>query len=160
VVSRPVLQRLLEWVQTNTPGDADPTGDMTDEVLKAQAIQDPAQAENLIAIEKARAASALQLETVRGMMKLRLAALIGLMGLAALAIIVTAAVFVMDKAADLKLSWPPVGTSALTVAGAGLSSLVAWWVRRTLIRRRATRTSAENPPESRTEDDQNPVGAP
>ncbi|WP_328557756.1 MULTISPECIES: hypothetical protein [unclassified Streptomyces] len=160
MVSRPVLQRLLEWVQTNTPGDADPTGDMTDEVLKAQAIQDPAQAENLIAIEKARAASALQLETVRGMMKLRLAALIGLMGLAALAIIVTAAVFVMDKAADLKLSWPPVGTSALTVAGAGLSSLVAWWMRRTLIRRRATRTSAENPPESRTEDDQNPVGAP
>jgi hypothetical protein len=160
VVSRPVWQRLLEWVQTNTPGDAGQPGDMTDEVLKAQAIQDPAQAASLIAIEKARAENALQLETARGMIKVRLVALFGVIGLAALVILVMAALFVIDKAARLKLPWPPVGTSALTVVGAGLSSAVAWWWRRAVTRRRAARASAENPPGNRTEDDQNPVGAP
>lgn len=48
---------------------------MTDAALKAQAIQNPGQAESLIAIKKACTENALQLETAPcGMMKLRLAA--------------------------------------------------------------------------------------
>ncbi|MFJ6086912.1 hypothetical protein ACIQI8_36555 [Streptomyces sp. NPDC092369] len=160
MVSRPVFQRLLEWMQTNMPADTGQTGDMTDEVLKAQAIQDPAQVKNLIEIERARAENTRRLETARGEMKLKLVTRLIAAGLVALAVLVVAALFVIDKAARLKLPWPPVGTSALTVVGAGLSSAVAWWVRRAVIRRRAARTSAANPPESRTEGDQNPVGAP
>jgi hypothetical protein len=160
VVSRPVWQRLLEWVQTNTPGDTGQPGDMTDEVLKAQAIQDPAQVESLIALERARAENALQLESARGMMKLQLVTRIGVIALVGLVTLALIAAFVIDKAARLKLPWPPAGTSALTVVGAGLSSAVAWWWRRTVTRRRAARASAENPPGNRTEDDQNPVGAP
>jgi len=164
VVSRPVWQRLLEWVQTNTPGDTDPAGDMTDEILKAQAIEDPAKTQSLIALENARSENDLRLADLNWTNRLRMLALAGAICLIALAILVAGAVaatvFVMDKAARLKLSWPPAGTSALTFACASLSSAAAWRVGRAVIRRRAARASAENPPGNRTEDDQNPVGAP
>ncbi|MFI5888212.1 hypothetical protein [Streptomyces sp. NPDC051554] len=64
---------------------------MADAALKAQAIQNPGQAESLIAIKKACTENALQLETAPcGMMKLRLAALLGVIGPADLITLVLA----------------------------------------------------------------------
>lgn len=160
MVSRSIGQRLLEWVRTNTLGGAEQTEDPTDQALMAQAIQDPAQAQNLIAIERARAENTLQLETARGQMRLRMAARLGLIGLGALLIVVAAVAFVLNRAASLRLSLPAAGTGSLTVAGTMLLSALAWWGKRAHTRRRSARTNEGNPPENHTEGDQNPVGAP
>ncbi|MET7987668.1 hypothetical protein [Streptomyces sp. NPDC005281] len=137
---------------------------MTDEVLKAQAIQDPAATQNLIAIENARAERDRQLAELNGANRLRMLALAGVIALMGLAIVVMGVVagtaFVVDKAGRLKLSWRPVGTSILTVVGGGLSTAAVWALKAWSIRRRAARAIAENPPENRTEGDQNQVGAP
>ncbi|MEV8034891.1 hypothetical protein [Streptomyces sp. NPDC086182] len=171
MVTRPIWQRLLEWAQTNPPTAAEPAGDLTDEGLIAQAIGDSVQADALIAIEKARAANTLQLENARAENTLRLEkarasgkfrmlALGGAIGLSALALLLAAALWVINKAGDLKLPFPAIGTSALSVIGAALSAALAWWGRRAHARRRATRTSAGNPPENRAEGGQNPVRTP
>ncbi|WP_328688102.1 hypothetical protein OHA74_53205 [Streptomyces phaeochromogenes] len=155
---------MLEWVQTSTPSDTDPAGDKTDEILEEQPIKDPEKAQSLIAIENARSERDLRLAEPNWTNRLRILALAGAICLIALMILVAGAVagavFVVDKAARLKLSWPPAGTSTLTFACASLSGAAAWRVGQAVLRRRAARASAENPPESRTEDDQNPVGAP
>ncbi|MFE7932188.1 hypothetical protein ACFU6S_26365 [Streptomyces sp. NPDC057456] len=171
MVSRPIWQRLLEWAQTNPLTGAEPAGDLTDEGLVAQAIGDSVQADTLIAIEKARAANTLQLENARAENTLRLEearavrqfrmlALRGAIGLGALMLVLAAALYVIDKAGDLKLSFPPIGTSALSVIGAALSAGLAWWGRRVHSRRRVARTSAGSPPENRAEGDQDPVATP
>jgi hypothetical protein len=155
---------MLEWVQTSTPGDTDPTGNKTDEILEEQAIKDPEKARSPIARENTRSENDPRLPELNWTNKLRTLALAGAICLIVLMILVAGAVagavFVVDKAARLKLSWPPAGTSTLTLAGASLLGAAAWRVGQAVLRRRAARTSAENPPESRTEDDQNPVGAP
>ncbi|WP_406485801.1 hypothetical protein [Streptomyces phaeochromogenes] len=169
MVSRSIWQRLLDWLQTNPLTGTEPAGDLTDEGLVAQAIGDSVQADTLIAIESARAANTLQLENARAANTLRLQealavrqlhmlALRGVIGLIALALFLAAALYVINKAADLKLSIPPIGTGALTMIGGALSTALAWWGRRSYARRRAARTSAGNPPESRAEGDQSPVG--
>ncbi|WP_328674921.1 hypothetical protein [Streptomyces sp. NBC_00343] len=164
MVSKPIWQRMLEWVGTSTSGDADPADDKTGESLDIQAIENPEKAQSLIAIENARSENDLRLAELNWTNKLRMLALAGAICLVALMVLVAGAVagavFVVDKAARLKLSWPPAGTSALTLVGASLSSAAAWRAGRAVLRRRAARASAENPPGSRTEDDQNPVGAP
>ncbi|ALV30768.1 hypothetical protein AS200_00655 [Streptomyces sp. CdTB01] len=155
-------QRMLEWVQTSTPGDTDPAGDTTEEVLEEQAVKDAEKAQSLIALEHARSGD-LRLAGPDWMNKPRRLVLAGVICLIALAILVAGAVagavFVVHNAARLKLPWPPAGTSTLTLVGASLLGAAAWRVGQAL-RRRAVRARAQNPPASRTEDDQNPVGAP
>jgi hypothetical protein len=164
VVFRPKWQRMLEWMQTSTPVDTDPTGGKTDEILEEQAIKDPEKAQSLIARENARSENDPRLPALNRTNKLRTLALAGAICLIALmilaAVAVAGAMFVVDKAARLELSWPPAGTSTLTLVGASLLGAAAWRVGQAVLRRRTARASAENPPESRTEDDQNPVGAP
>ncbi|MCX5000829.1 hypothetical protein OG739_36710 [Streptomyces longwoodensis] len=163
MVSRPIWQRMLEWVQTSTPGDTESAGGKTEEASEEQASKDPAQAQSLIAREHARSGH-LRLPEPDWTNKLRILFLAGaafLIALAALvAGIVAGVVFVVHNAARLKLPWPPAGTSTLTLAVASLLGATAWRVGQAILRRRAVRATAQNPPESRTEDDQNPVAAP
>ena len=163
MVFRPIRQRMLEWVQTSTPGDTDPAGDKTEAVLEEQALKDPEKAQSLIAIEHARSGD-LRMAEPNWTSKPRVLVFAGAICLIGLAIFVAGAVagavFVVDKAARLKLPWPPAGTSTLTLVGASLLGAAVWRVVQAVLRRRAVRASAENPPASRTEDDQNPVGAP
>ncbi|MGQ4483442.1 hypothetical protein [Streptomyces sp. SAS_276] len=165
MVFRPVRQRVWEWIQTNTPGDTDPKGDKTDDILEEQAIKDPEKVRSLIARENARFGNP-RLPQLKGTTKLRALALAGaicliaLMALAATMATVAGVMFVVNAAARLNLPWPPVGTSTLTLAGASVAGVTAWRVGHAVLRRRMARASAENPPESRTKDDQNPVGAP
>ncbi|MEW1776677.1 hypothetical protein [Streptomyces sp. NPDC086777] len=162
MVSRSVWQRLLDWLQpqADPPDGTEPAGAAASEVLMAQAIQDPAQAQNLIAIEKARTQNAVELETARGRTEFRMLALRGLICLLGLLIVAAAAVFVMNRAASLKLPLPAVGTSSLTMGGAGLLSGLVWWGKRALGRRRVARASAGSPSGSRVEGDQDPGGTP
>lgn len=163
MVSRPIWQRMLEWVRRSKPGDTDPAGDNTEEVLEEQDLKDPEKAQRLIALEHARSGN-LRLAEPNWTNKPRVLVLAGAICLIALAILVAGtvagAVFVVHNAARLKLPWPPAGTSTLTLVGASLLGAAAWRVGQAVLRRRAARARAENPPESRTEDDQNPVGAP
>ncbi|MFF8531740.1 hypothetical protein ACF07B_07070 [Streptomyces sp. NPDC015532] len=151
-------------MQTSTPVDTDPTGGKTDEILEEQAIKDPEKARSLIARENAQSENDARLPELNWPKKLQILALAGAICLIVLMILVAGAVagalFVIDKAARLKLPWPPAGTSTLTLVGASLLGAAAWRVGQAVLRRRTTRASAANPPESRTEDDQNPVGAP
>jgi len=138
----------------------EPAGTGASEVLLAQAIQDPAQAQNLIAIEQARAQNTLQLETARGRVEFRLLALRGLICLFGLLIVTAAIVFVINKSATLKLPIPAAGTGALTMTGAGLLSGLVWWGKRALARRAASRATEESPSGNRAEGDQGPEGTP
>lgn len=111
MVSRSMWQRMLEWVQTSTPSDTDPAGDKTDEILEEQPIKDPEKAQSLIAIENARSERDLRLAEPNWTNRLRILALAGAICLIALMILVAGAVagavFVVDKAARLKLSRLP-----------------------------------------------------
>ncbi|MFE1797693.1 hypothetical protein ACFW9L_16175 [Streptomyces sp. NPDC059517] len=154
---------MLEWMQTNTPGGTDAAGGKSDVILEEQAIRD-AEAQSLIAAEKARSENGGRLAAPNWINRLRILALAGLICLIAVAALVAGTVagvmFVADKASHLRLSWPPAGTGTLTLVGASLSGAAAWRVGQVVLRRRAAHASAENPPGSRTEDDQNPVEAP
>jgi hypothetical protein len=154
---------MLEWVQTSKPGDTDPAGDKTEDILEEQAIKDPEKAQSLIALEHARSGNLRSAEP-NWTGKPRTLVLAGAICLIALVTLVAGAVagavFVVHNAARLKLPWPPAGTSTLTLVGASLLGAAAWRVGQAVLRRRAMRARAQNPPESRTEDDQNPVGAP
>ncbi|MFB7575174.1 hypothetical protein [Streptomyces sp. NPDC056165] len=148
MVFRSVWQRLLEWTHSSALGTEQIT-DLNDQALKAQAIQNADQAQNLIAIENARAT-----------MKIRMVALVGTLLLVGLVVVVAAVLFIVHAAGQLKLPWSRMGTFLSTFAGTAASAALAWWARRALSRRRESRANAANPPENRTEDDQNPVGAP
>ncbi|MFC7808975.1 hypothetical protein [Streptomyces olivaceus] len=89
---------------------------MNDEELKAQAIQDPEQAERLIAIESARANA-----------KLKLFALLGVFVVIVVLSLIAAALFVVDKAGDLKLPWSSIGTSLGTFVSAPALGAAVWW---------------------------------
>ncbi|MFI2762711.1 hypothetical protein ACH5A3_28195 [Streptomyces echinatus] len=141
-----IWQGLQEWARTNVLGG---TAGMSDEDLKAQAIQDPAQTRHLIAIETARAAQ-----------KLKLAAIAGMVLLLALAMLVGGALVVVQAAGHLKLPWARIGTVVGTFLGSGgLAGLVGWGMRRFLKRRRAAATPA-NPAPNAQQGDQNQVGTP
>ncbi|GHI99837.1 hypothetical protein TPA0906_17030 [Streptomyces olivaceus] len=120
---------------------------MNDEELKAQAIQDPEQAERLIAIESARANA-----------KFKLFALFGVLVVILVLILIAAALFVVDKAGDLKLPWSSIGTVLGTFLGAPTLGAAVWGVIRKLRGRRGGGTTPQAPPESRSEGDQNQVG--
>lgn len=109
MVSRPIWQRMLEWVQTSTPGDTESAGGKTEEASEEQASKDPAQAQSLIAREHARSGD-LRLPEPDWTNNLRILFLAGaafLIALAALvAGIVAGVVFVVHNAARLKLPWP------------------------------------------------------
>ncbi|MBZ6129985.1 hypothetical protein KVG99_05870 [Streptomyces olivaceus] len=141
MVSRSIVQVLRELAQA-----AFGSG-MNDEELKAQAIQDPEQAERLIAIESARANA-----------KLKLFALLGVFVVLVVVILVVAALFVINKAGDLKLPWSSIRTVLGTLLGAPMLSALVWWVLRKLRDRRGGGTTPQAPPESRSEGDQNQVG--
>ncbi|MEG3626995.1 hypothetical protein [Streptomyces poriticola] len=120
---------------------------MNDEELKAQAIQDPKQAELLIAIERSRASD-----------KRKTMALLGTFGLAALIVVVAAALYVVHAAGDLRLPWSRIGTALGTVLSASGLAGLSWWVKRKLTAWRRGTPNPQPPPESRTEGDQNQVG--
>ncbi|MEU0476391.1 hypothetical protein [Streptomyces olivaceus] len=164
MVFRPIGQRVLEWMQTNTPGDTDPKGDKTDEILEEQAIKDPEKARSLIAREIARSENDPRLPGLNGRSGLRAPSLTGAICLIALIALtagtVAGAMFVVKEAAHLKWSWPPAATSTLTLVGSGILGVAVWRVGQAVLRRRTAHASAENPPASRTKDDQNPVGTP
>lgn len=141
MVSRSIVQVLRELAQA-----AFGSG-MNDEELKAQAIQDPEQAERLIAIESARANA-----------KLKLFALLGVFVVIVVLSLIAAALFVVDKAGDLKLPWSSIGTSLGTFVSAPALGAAVWWVLRKLRGRRGGGTTPQAPPESRSEGDQNQVG--
>ncbi|MBZ6092347.1 hypothetical protein KVH02_29110 [Streptomyces olivaceus] len=141
MVSRSIVQVLRELAQA-----AFGSG-MNDEELKAQAIQDPEQAERLIAIESARANA-----------KFKLLALVGFIAVLVILSLIVAALFVIDKAGDLKLPWSSIRTVLGTLLGAPMLSALAWWAVRKLRGRRGGGPTPQAPPESRSEGDQNQVG--
>ncbi|MGV9639836.1 hypothetical protein [Streptomyces sp. NPDC003514] len=121
---------------------------MSDEDVKAQAIQDPAQTQNLIAIEKAR-----------GDVKLQLVTRLALFAVVALAIVLAALVLIVQQARKLDLPWSPIGTIAATfLSSSGLTGLAAWMGKRLLKRRQQAAANAGNPSGTPAEGDQNQVG--
>ncbi|MEU4656146.1 hypothetical protein AB0G32_19745 [Streptomyces sp. NPDC023723] len=120
---------------------------MNDEELKSQAVQDPGQTERLIAIEGARARD-----------KRKHTAILCAFAFAALIVLTGAALFVINAAGDLKLPWSRIGTALGTFLLTPVFGGLGFWVKRKLSARRHGGTSPQNPPESRTEGDQNQVG--
>ncbi|GAA2495973.1 hypothetical protein [Streptomyces longisporus] len=134
MVFRSIWQGLQQpWARSEAPG-TETTG-LSDVELKAQAIQDEKQSQNLIAIEKAR-----------GSMKLRLVLAIGGLGLIALIVLVVALVVTVRAAAHLKLPWHPIATVVCTLLGSsGVSGLVGWQVRKRILTRPQAAARSENP---------------
>ncbi|MBA5221915.1 hypothetical protein [Streptomyces griseoaurantiacus] len=153
MVFKRVWQRLSEWVLSSASGDAGREGATTEDVV-GQAILDPGQTERLMAIEEARTRNRIQVMEADGIQKRKLITCIG-----CFVVVVVAIVFTAKQADRLELSWSPYITSGGTALVAGvLAAVVKRWWTRTL--GRAARASAESSPGSRTEDDQNSVGAP
>ncbi|WP_405417501.1 hypothetical protein [Streptomyces microflavus] len=150
-------------MQTNTPGGADAAGGKSDEILAERAIRD-AEKQSLVGVEEARSENGVRLAAPNSISRLRRLALAGVICLIAVTALVAGAVvgvlFVVEKASHLRLPWPPVGTSTLTLVGASLLGAASWRVGQSVLRRRAARVSAANLPESRTEHDPSPVEAP
>lgn len=143
MVFRSTWQGLQQWANTYLLGAG--TNGLTDEDLKAQAIQDEAQALNLIKIENAR-----------GMMKIKLAAVIGCLALFALIVVVAATLVIVEAAGDLKLPWSRISTTVASVLGtSGIAGLALLITKRILARRRTAGATPGNPPQNRTEGDQN-----
>ncbi|MGP2438344.1 hypothetical protein [Streptomyces sp. JW3] len=120
---------------------------MNDEELKAQAIQDPGQTERLIAIEKSRASD-----------KRKLLALLGVFALVALVILVKMGPVVLKAARALELPWSEIGTTLGSVLSAGFLGGLVWWLKRKVMSGRGGSATPQNPPENRSEGDQNQVG--
>ncbi|MFH0516203.1 hypothetical protein ACHBTE_03360 [Streptomyces sp. M41] len=121
---------------------------MNDDDVKAQAIQDPAQTQNLIAIENAR-----------GAVKLKLVICLGLLALLALVVVVGALLVIVEQAGQLRLPWSRIGTIVGTfLTTSGITGLVAWWWKRLLKRRQTAAASSGNPSANPAEGDQNQVG--
>ncbi|MEU6545187.1 hypothetical protein [Streptomyces sp. NPDC046859] len=123
---------------------------MNDEDVKAQAIQDPAQTQNLIAIERAR-----------GDVKLQLVTRLAVFAVVALALLLGTVVFVVHQAGKLELPWPRIGTALATLVGAsGVTAVVARIRKRLLRRRQEAAANAGNQTASPADGDQNQVGTP
>jgi hypothetical protein len=136
---------MLDRARPN-PVEVDQVTGPNDEGLKAQAIQDSVQTRNLIAIE-----------TARDERRLRLVVVIGTFAFLGLALLVGAALFVVQAAGHLRLPWSRIGTAVLTFVATAITTGATVWAKRALAGRRA---NAGNRPGSRTEDDQDPVRAP
>lgn len=124
-----------EQQQPRTEGPGTEATGMSDQELMAQAIQDDKQTKNLIAIENAR-----------GTMRLKQIIAIGSMALAGLVVVVVPAMVVFHAAADLKLPWHRIVTVVGTVLGSsGVSGLVAWQVRKRILKHRQAAAQSQNP---------------
>jgi hypothetical protein len=144
VVFRSIWQGLQQWARPEGPG-TETTG-MSDEELKAQAIQDPQQTQSLIAIENAR-----------GAMKLKMVVAVGVLGLLALLMVLGAALTAIQAAGELKLPWRRMATVGYTFLGtSAISGLVAWRVKKRILKRRQAAAQSENPPA----EDPDQVGTP
>ncbi|MEU6067979.1 MULTISPECIES: hypothetical protein [Streptomyces] len=146
MVFRSIWQALQDWA--NTQLGAGQTG-LSDEELKAGAIQDDKQTDNLIRIENERSRN-----------QFKLVALVGCLLLGAFLVLVSAALVVVQAAADLKLPWSRIVTIAGTYMGApALAALTAWWAKRVLKRRAAVGTTPANPTANPPEGDQNQMAS-
>lgn len=143
-MARSMRQRLGELLLTYAQ-EANQAG-FTDEELKAQASQNADHTEHLIDIENARARA-----------KFKVVALVLVAALVALALILGAALFVIQAVGKLEVPWARIGMAALSVVGASITAGISWWAKRAWTRR-GDRLTSENPPSGRTEDDHNPVG--
>ncbi|MEU5887387.1 hypothetical protein ABZ835_11165 [Streptomyces sp. NPDC047461] len=140
MVVRSISQGLQEWVRTFVLGTA--TAGLSDEELKAQAIQDPQQTQNLIDIENAR-----------GAVKAKIVTRIGVLALIGIAMMVGALLVIVQAAGELHLPWHRIGTVVVTVLGAsGIAGFVKWWVTRLIKRRRSASAPTPEPAS------QNPAG--
>ncbi|MGW3117026.1 hypothetical protein ACWDBW_07730 [Streptomyces sp. NPDC001107] len=134
MVFRSIWQGLQQpWARSEGPGTE--AAGLSDEELKAQAIQDEKKSQNLIAIEQAR-----------GSMKLKLVLAVGGLGLIALIVLVVALVVALRAAAHLKFPWHPIATVVCTLLGSsGVSGLVGWRVRKKVLTRPQASAQSENP---------------
>lgn len=146
MVFRSIWQALQDWADTQL--GAGQTG-LSDEELKAGAIQDDKQTDNLIRIENERSRN--QFKLVR---------LVGCLLLGAFAVLVLAVLIVVQATTALKLPWPRIATVVGTSLGASaLAALTAWWRKRVLKRREAAGTTPANPTANPAEGDQNQVAS-
>ncbi|MES4887307.1 hypothetical protein [Streptomyces sp. NPDC096012] len=120
---------------------------MSDEELKAQAMQDPAHTRNLIAIERARHAWKVHLALIAG------GVFLGALTIAAWTLVS------LHAAGHLKLPWPNIATVGGTFGGTTLLTVVTALAHGRRKKRRAAATPA-NQAQSGAQGDQNQVGAP
>ncbi|MFJ2720714.1 hypothetical protein ACIQMV_09255 [Streptomyces sp. NPDC091412] len=147
MVFRSTWQDLQQRFRTYVLGDE--ASEPTDIALKAQAIQDERQTQNLIAIEKARGAT-----------QLHFLVALGLFALLALVIVLAAALWVVHLAKGLKLSSSGIRVDLLTFLGTSALSGLTWGTIRLCKRRGNRDATPASPSEDHSEGDQNQVGTP
>ncbi|MFE1750563.1 hypothetical protein [Streptomyces anandii] len=151
MVFRSTWQDLRQWVRSCVLGGEEPSDSgafgLSDEELKAQAIQDKGQTDNLIAIEKERGAT-----------RMKQMAVLGAIALVALVFLLLWALVVIYLARGLKLPWPLIRTVGLSVLGTSGVSGLAWGGKRLWNRRKGATATAANPSENRAEGEPDQVG--
>ncbi|MFF9404770.1 hypothetical protein ACF1B0_04420 [Streptomyces anandii] len=155
MVFRSTWQDLRQWVRSYVLGGEEPPDSgsfgLSDEELKAQAIQDEGQTRNLIAIEKARGA----METKR--MAVLLA--FGLAAIAVIGVVICVVLLVVGQMVKgLQLPWSPLGSVIASILGASATGGAAWWGRSVWKRKKEAAATEANPSENRAEGDPDQVG--
>ncbi|MFK4149495.1 hypothetical protein [Streptomyces sp. NPDC004065] len=147
MVFRSTWQGLQQWVRTYVFGGAEPAPGLTDEELKAQAIQDERQTRNLIAIENAR-----------GAVKTRQLAVVGGFALLALVAVLVCVLMAVRMAKGLELPWSRMGTAVGSLLGASGITGAVWAGIRAFRRRRSAAATPANPSANPAEGDPDQVG--
>ncbi|MBL1084185.1 hypothetical protein JK359_19815 [Streptomyces actinomycinicus] len=161
MVFRSIWQGLQNLALTSGQG-AQGAG-LSDEELKAQAMQSQELARNLMAIEEARGRNQIALEKARGRAdhgwKVQVALIAGVVLLGFSAITGWTLVS-LHAAGHLHLPWPKIATVAGTFVGTALIALATGLMRKRRKQRDAAATAPGNQAQNGAQDDQNQVGTP